>query len=76
MSDTLTMKLPGKSENEPSFEEALASLEALVEKLESPNTPLEKVIASFTEGQKLLKVCQKRLQEAELVLEKAGESEK
>lgn len=71
------MKLPhsaNKDGKEPAFEEALASLEALVEKLESPDTPLEAVIASFTEGQKLLKVCQKRLHEAELVLEKADES--
>ena len=66
-----------KSENkEPSFEEAMAALEALVRKLESPDTPLETVIASFTEGQKLLKACQKRLQDAELVLEKATEDGK
>ena len=60
------------SQKQPSFEESLASLEALVQKLEQPETPLETVIASFTEGQKLLKVCQKRLSEAQLVLEKAS----
>lgn len=58
-------------EAEIGFEEALAKLEALVTRLEAPDTPLEKVMASFSEGQKLLKICQKRLQEAELVLEKA-----
>ena len=58
------------------FEKSLENLEALVEKLESPETPLETVIASFTEGQKLLKVCQKRLREAELVLEKVAEEGK
>lgn len=61
---------------EPTFEENLAALEALVQKLEAPETPLELVIASFSEGQKLLKACQKRLQEAELVLEKATEEGK
>ena len=63
----------------PSFEESLAALEALVKKLEAPETPLEQVIASFSKGQELLKVCQARLNEAELVLEKAtadGKTEK
>ena len=61
---------------EPSFEQSLEALEALVKKLESPETPLDQIIASFSEGQKLLKVCQKRLQEAELILEKATEDGK
>ncbi len=60
--------------DEPSFEKSLEALEALVKKLEAPDTPLEAVIASFAEGQKLLKACQKRLSEAELVLEKAEEN--
>lgn len=77
--------MPKSSENKPSaaenpkdssFEENLAALEALVQKLEAPETPLDQIIASFSEGQKLLKACQKRLQEAELVLEKAMEEGK
>ena len=60
----------------PSFEESLAALEALVKKLEAPDTPLEQVIASFSKGQELLKACQARLSEAELVLEKATEGGK
>jgi len=54
-----------------SFEDSLAALEALVKKLEAPDTPLDQVIASFAKGQELLKACQTRLNEAELILEKA-----
>jgi len=57
---------------EPTFEENMAALESLVKRLEAPDTPLETVIASFAEGQKLLKACQKRLQDAELILEKVN----
>ena len=72
----MTKGNPGENQKEPSFEENLAALEALVRKLEAADTPLETVITSFTEGQKLLNACQKRLQQAELVLEKATEDGK
>jgi exodeoxyribonuclease VII small subunit len=54
-----------------SFAEQLETLEALVARLESPDTPLELVVSTFTEAQKLMSSCQKRLAEAELILEKA-----
>jgi exodeoxyribonuclease VII small subunit len=56
---------------EPTFETALKELDAIIARLENPETPLETVVATYTEGQKLLKVCQKRLEAAELSLEKA-----
>jgi exodeoxyribonuclease VII small subunit len=59
---------------EPSFEQALEKLEGIIEKLESPDTELEKVIDTNTEGQKLLKSCQKHLDSAQLKLEKALEN--
>jgi exodeoxyribonuclease VII small subunit len=77
---SLMAKHAGSDNNEnpkdPSFEQSLEALESLVKKLEAPETPLDQIIASFSEGQKLLKICQKRLKDAELILEKAGEDGK
>jgi exodeoxyribonuclease VII small subunit len=52
-----------------SFEDALSRLEALVESMESGEVPLADLLAKFEEGNKLLKVCESRLKEAELKIE-------
>jgi len=67
--------MPAKGK-EPSFEEALKSLEDVVAKLESGEAPLEETIRLFEEGMKLSEVCQRRLDEAdrkiEILLRKPG----
>jgi len=61
---------------EPSFEEALKGLEAVVERLESGEPPLEESIRLFEEGMRLSETCRKRLDEADrkidLLLRKPG----
>ena len=61
---------------EPSFEEALKGLEAVVQRLESGEPPLEESIRLFEEGMRLSETCRKRLDEAdrkiELLLRKPG----
>lgn len=61
---------------DPTFEEALKSLENVVAKLESGKTNLEESIRLFEEGMRLSALCQKRLDEAdrkvELLLRKPG----
>ncbi len=52
-------------EKEIKFEEALARLEAVVERLESGELPLEESLRLFEEGVHLTKVCTHRLEEAE-----------
>jgi exodeoxyribonuclease VII small subunit len=52
-----------------SFEDALSRLEAIVESMESGEVPLADLLAKFEEGNKLLKVCESRLKEAELKIE-------
>ncbi|HWP95902.1 MAG TPA: exodeoxyribonuclease VII small subunit [Syntrophomonadaceae bacterium] len=47
------------------FEEALARLEALVERMESGELDLEASIAAFEEGIRLSLFCQQELQKAE-----------
>jgi exodeoxyribonuclease VII small subunit len=51
------------------LEKSLQSLEALVDKLESGDLPLEKALAEFERGIKLTRQCQLALQEAEQRIE-------
>jgi exodeoxyribonuclease VII small subunit len=60
----------------PDFEQALAELEALVEKMEQGDLSLEESLQSFERGIQLTRNCQQALQEAEqkvqVLLEKDG----
>ncbi len=59
-----------ESKKDPlSFEAALERLETIVESMESGEVPLAELLAKFEEGNKLLKVCEGRLKEAELKIE-------
>lgn len=53
-----------------SFETALARLETIVDSMEQGDVPLADLLAKFEEGTKLLKVCETRLKDAELKIEK------
>ncbi|MUK87172.1 exodeoxyribonuclease VII small subunit [Ornithinibacillus sp. L9] len=50
-----------KNEKEITFEEAMEQLEAIVEKLEEGDVPLEKAISYYQEGMKLSKLCSDKL---------------
>lgn len=52
-----------------SFESALSKLESVVESMESGQVPLAELLAKFEEGNKLLKVCEARLKDAEMKIE-------
>lgn len=51
------------------FETALEKLEKLVESLEKGDVPLSGLVEKFEEGSRLIKICQTRLEEAELRIE-------
>ncbi len=53
-----------------SFEAALAKLETIVDSMESGEMPLAELLAKYEEGSKLLKVCESRLKDAALKIEK------
>jgi exodeoxyribonuclease VII small subunit len=53
-----------------SFEAALTKLETIVDSMEQGEVPLAELLAKYEEGSKLLKVCEGRLKEAELKIEK------
>ena len=64
----------------PSFEEALAELEAIMSELESGELPLDKMMERYEKGVDALLLCRKVLDEAEkkielLVRKKNGELE-
>jgi exodeoxyribonuclease VII small subunit len=52
-----------------SFEDALTQLEDIVESMESGEVPLAELLAKFEAGNKLLKICETRLKDAELKIE-------
>ena len=52
------------------FEEALAELEAAVEKLESGDLPLEEAIEEFQKGTELSKICLDKLNKAKAAVQK------
>jgi exodeoxyribonuclease VII small subunit len=61
------------------FESALKELEALVEKMEGGDIPLEESLQYFERGVQLTRQCQQALQAAEqkvqILLEKGGSAE-
>jgi exodeoxyribonuclease VII small subunit len=69
MSKAAKVAEPERTENMP-FEEALKRLEGIVEAMESEDLPLETLLARFEEGTRLVKVCQTKLGEAELKIQK------
>ncbi len=58
-----------------SFEQALARLTALVEKLESGQLPLEESVAAFEEGVKLTRRCEALLDSADQRLQVLNKKE-
>lgn len=53
-----------------SFENALQRLETIVDSMEQGEVPLAELLSKYEEGTKLLKVCETRLKDAELKIEK------
>jgi exodeoxyribonuclease VII small subunit len=49
----------------PSYEAAVAELEALVGRLDSGEMPLEQMLSSYQRGAQLLQFCRERLQAVE-----------
>jgi exodeoxyribonuclease VII small subunit len=61
---------PSNPAKHPPFEEALQKLESVVEAMETDDLPLETLLARYEEGAKLVKICQEKLAEAELKIQK------
>jgi len=57
--------MPDPEVPELSFEDALAALEARVRDLERGEVPLERALALYEEGVKLVRTCHERLDDAD-----------
>ena len=68
---------PPKDPPKLDFETAMRELEALVERLEQGDLPLEESLAAFERGVLLTRTCQSALREAEqkveILLKRSGE---
>ena len=69
----------GKTEIDPepeniSFEEALANLEEIVQKMESGDAPLDSLVQNYEKGVKLLKICRDKIEGAEMKIKEAQTS--
>ena len=63
------------SEEKPNFENAMERLETVVESMESGEAPLSDLVTRYEEGARLLKLCRKELEEAELKIKAVREQD-
>lgn len=62
--------MKAKAQNkEPKFEESLKRLESLVREMESGDLPLEDILKKYEEGNRLIRLCAAKLNEAEQRIE-------
>ncbi len=61
----MTVKKIGKNTEKGGFESSLDRLESIVDAMEDGSLSLEKMMAHFEEGQKLIGFCSKKLNEIE-----------
>lgn len=57
--------IPAAEPPPPSYEQALAELEQLVQAMESGQMPLDRLLESYRRGAELLTLCRERLQAVE-----------
>ena len=69
----MAAKTEEKPETEPSFEQALDQLEAIVGEMESDRLPLDQLLESYEKGNRLYEICRQRLDEARDRIEKIRE---
>jgi exodeoxyribonuclease VII small subunit len=75
----LAASAPKDPSKEPDFEQALAELEQLVERLERGDLPLDEALKTFERGVALTRHCQTSLkaaqQKVEILMRKSGQTE-
>lgn len=64
-----------KPKKEPAFEERLAELEEIVQKLEAGDVPLEESLEAFERGVKLVRVLHGRLDTVETKIQELARGE-
>ena len=64
------------AQKELSFEEALANLEEIIQRMESGEAPLDSLITNYKTGVKMLKLCREKLESAEMNIKEVQEKDK
>ena len=65
LAESLERKVRYSMKNDMKFEEAIASLEDIVKKLESNSFTLDESLSAFEDAIKLVKLCNRKLEDAE-----------
>lgn len=65
----MTEKKSTTQQTPPTFEDALKRLETLAAEMESGKLALDDMLGAFSEGQKLIQFCNKKLNEVEKKIE-------
>ena len=58
---------------ELSFEQALANLEEIIQRMESGEAPLDSLITNYQNGIRMLNFCRKKIESAEMKIKKVQE---
>ena len=64
------------AQKELSFEEALANLEEIIQRMESGEAPLDSLITNYQTGVKMLKLCREKIESAEMNIKEVQEKDK
>ena len=59
-----------------SFEQALANLEEIIQRMESGEAPLDSLITHYQTGVKMLKLCREKIEAAEMNVKEVQEKDK
>ena len=62
-------------EEEVSFEEALANLEEIIQRMESGEAPLDSLVTNYQNGIKMLKFCRGKIEAAEMKIKEVQEKD-
>jgi|SaaInlStandDraft_1057018.scaffolds.fasta_scaffold280974_1 exodeoxyribonuclease VII small subunit len=64
------------AQKELSFEQALANLEEIIQRMESGEAPLDSLITHYQTGVKMLKLCREKIESAEMNIKEVQEKDK
>ena len=64
------------AQKELSFEQALANLEEIIQRMESGEAPLDSLITHYQTGVKMLKLCREKIEAAEMNIKEVQEKDK
>ena len=74
--NTNGVNMSNYKENNTTFEEAIEELENIINRLEEGDVPLDETIKLYEKGSELKDFCEKKLQSAEVKIQKINQNTK